>query len=131
MPLLQCQRRPPEAHTAHQFDGDMEVCAAIGVSFLRDDDELKQNAVAIARPVGRRARQRQRIGEGIANHTFNIMPCERLQIATAGRNRTTGWSTAPLAKIRYTDCVVRTDAPTHMRTSNRLNKEVGTTPATI
>ena len=48
MPLLQCQLRPPEAHTSHQFDGDMEVCAAIGVSFLRDDDELKQNAVATA-----------------------------------------------------------------------------------
>ena len=75
MPLLQCQLRPPEAHIETQFDGNMEMGAAIGVSLLRDDDELNQNAFATARPAGRRAGQRQWIVEGITHHTFNIMPC--------------------------------------------------------
>ena len=65
----------------------MEVCAAIGVRFLRDDDELKQSAFATARTAGRLARQRQRIVERITHHTFHILPCERLQVAVAGRRR--------------------------------------------
>ena len=43
----------------------MEVCAAIGVSFLRDDDELKQNAVATATGVPGN-------GNGLSNESRTI-----------------------------------------------------------
>ena len=51
----------------------MEVCAAIGVSFLRDDDELKQNAVATATDVSGN-------GNGLSNES-RTMPSSSCRVS--------------------------------------------------